>query len=336
MNDSVAGRLASGAHPRLLTGLPVLELRDGTVQIGCDADRGLRFGAGPTGLGRMLADLTGEYSLDDLTVRWNVTPGLVDNLVTTLARAGLLAVDDPQEGPLGGTRVARVVADTLLVPGLVAGLLEAGVGMVQVVAPGGYQDLGPGHDRVHCVDMLDRRPLPAGTPTVVASGCLEPDPALIEALMRADDPHVVLRPRPEGVLVGPFVVPGRTSCLTCGDLTRAARDASWVEQRAAMISSPAPYPPALREWATSMVMAQLSCWGRGGLPDLADRTVEMDTRAWRQTWRAWRPHPSCGCCWAPAGSPSGSRHAQTASVPARVPSSSTRPGSAQILSTASP
>ncbi|WOP17884.1 hypothetical protein [Raineyella sp. LH-20] len=285
------------ARPRLLAGVPVLELRDGTVQVGCDADRGVRLGGAPPGTSRMLAELTGEHSLRDLADRWHLAPWVVDNVVTTLRTAGLLAVDGPQPGALATVPVVRVVAAPSLLTDLTTRLLEAGVGTVHVIAPTGLPGLarGPFRERILVAATLDRRPLPPGTPTVVAPGCLEPDPALVEALMRADDPHVVVRPRPEGVLVGPFVLPGRTSCLVCGDLVRAARDGSWIEQRAVMTGAEAPYAAALHDWTISTVLNQLACWAAGGRPDLADRTVELDTRDWRQHWRAWRAHPSCGC-----------------------------------------
>ncbi|WOQ15554.1 TOMM precursor leader peptide-binding protein [Raineyella sp. W15-4] len=288
----------------------------------------------------MLADLTGEHALGDLADRWNLPLRAVDNLVTTLRTAGLLAVDGSQQGPLGGLPVARVVAAPALAADLTSGLLEAGVGTVHVIAPGAAPGTARGRlrDRVRVADTVDRRPLPPGTPTVVAPGCLEPDPALVETLMRADDPHIVVRPRPAGVLVGPFVLPGRTSCLVCGDLGRAARDASWVEQRAAMTAIEAPYAAALRDWTIATVLTQLACWAAGGRPDLADRTVELDTRDWRQSWRAWRPHPACGCGWSPPGAASAPAWGQTVppGAAASAPSSSTRPGSATILSTASP
>lgn len=327
------------SRPRLLDGVPVLELRDGTVQVGCDADRGIRLAGAPPGTRAMLSELTGDLSLDELATRWDVSRQAVDNLVTTLRRADLLAVDDPPRGPLCGTPVVRVVAAPSLAPALVSGLLDAGVGTVHVIAPSG--SLGTGlprpRDRVRVADTLDRHPLPPGTPTVVAPGCLEPDPALIEALMRADDPHVVVRPRPAGVVLGPFVVPGRTSCLVCADLTRAARDATWIEQRAALTAARAPHPAVLRDWAVATLTAQLAAWAGGRSPDLVDRTVELGTRDWQQHWRAWRPHPSCGCTWAPPGAGTGTPRAQAGSADAgRAPSSSTRPGSATILSTASP
>lgn len=327
------------SRPRLLDGVPVLQLRDGTVQVGCDADRGVRLTGAPPGTRWMLAELTGDHSVSELADRWEVSPQAVDNLVATLRGADLLAADDPQSGPLCDTPVVRVVAAPSLVPALVSGLLEAGVGAVHVIAPSGSlgTSLPRPRDRVRVADTLDRRPLPPGTPTVVAPGCLEPDPALVEALMRADDPHVVVRPRPAGVVLGPFVVPGRTSCLVCADLTRAARDATWVEQRAALTGARAPHPAPLRDWTIAMLTAQLAAWAGGRSPDLVDRTVELGTRDWQQHWRAWRPHPACGCTWAPPGAGTGGRPAQAGSVDvARAPSSSTAEGSAMILSTASP
>lgn len=285
----------------------MLELPDGTLQVGCEADRGLRWRAAPEGTRRLLEELTGRHTPEDLAVRCGLAPADVDEAVAALARHRLLAVDDPQAGPLGGTAVARVVSTVPLALDVALALLRAGVGEVHVVDARGAgsplaqavrrRERNPDEilERIRVVDHLGRRRLPPGTPTVVATGHLEVDPALATALLRADDPHVVARPRPAGVLLGPFVLPGRTSCLACADLARSARDTSWVAQRAGLTTTRAPYPAALVPWAVSTLLAQLACWAADGLPDLVDRTVEMGTSDWRQRWRAWRAHPRCGC-----------------------------------------
>ncbi len=326
-------------RPRLLDGTPILALRDGTLQIGCDADRGLRLRAAPDGTKRLLGELTGEHTVHDLARRCTMTPEAVDNVVDALGRHHLLVDDRPTAGPLDGTRVARVVADMPLGVDIALGLLAAGIAEVQVVDARGPASSFPQEvrhrrenpddalARLQIVDHLDRRPLPPGTPTVVLSGRLEVDPADIAALMRCDDPHVVARPRPGGIILGPFVIPGRTSCLACADLARAARDDSWVEQRAALTTIRADFPSALSPWAVTTLLTQIACWTSGGMPDLADRTVEMGVPDWRQRWRAWRPHPQCGCRWGAQSSSAG------ASMP---PSSSMMVGSATMRRIASP
>ena len=294
-------------RPRLLPGVPVVPLRDGGLQVGCDPDLGLRLPHAPAGTVGLLRQLTGEHTVADLAHRLGMDPHVVDDVVEALRRHRLLARDTAEDGPFGGTEAARLVGDGTVVVDLVLRLLAEGIGRVQVVDPRGAAsdvpltvrqrlgDASPLLDRLQVVDHIGRRPLPPGTPTVLATGRLEVDPAEIAALVRNDDPHVVARPRPGGVLLGPFVVPGRTSCLACADLARASRDASWVEQRAALTGTRADIPASLVPWVVTTLLAQLACWAVGGSPDLVDRTVEMGVQDWRQRWRAWRPHPRCGC-----------------------------------------
>lgn len=129
----------------------------------------------------------------------------------------------------------------------------------------------------------------------MAANRLETTAEMTIPLVRQDDPHVVARPRPGGVVLGPFVVPGRTSCLACADLARTTVDPTWPEQLVGLAGTPAEVPQPLVGWVVTMLVAQLAAWASGALPDLADRTVEMTTTDWRQHWRAWRAHPSCGC-----------------------------------------
>ena len=295
------------ARPRLLPGVPVVPLRDGSLQVGCDADRGVRLPHAPAGTLGLLRQLTGEHTVTDLAHRSGMDPQVVDDVVEALRSHRLLARDTAPAGPFRGTEVARLVGDVPVVVDLALGLIAEGVERVQVVDPRGAAsdvlltvrhrlvDASDVLDRLQVVDHIGRRPLPPGTPTVLATGRLEVDPAEIAALVRNDDPHVVARPRPGGVLLGPFVVPGRTSCLACADLARASRDASWVEQRAALTGTRADIPASLVPWVVTTLLAQLACWAVGGSPDLVDRTVEMGVQDWRQRWRAWRTHPRCGC-----------------------------------------
>lgn len=297
---------ATNVRPSLLPGVPVVSLRDGSLQVGCDPDRAVRLTDPPEGTLGLLAALTGEHTRNELSQQCGVPLRLVEDLVAVLGRHRLLACDSAQEGPLAGTPVARLVTDVSLGTDLALALLTEGVQRVQVVDPRDGAAIRQAVrrrlpepsdvlDRLEVVDHVSRRPLAPGTPTILATGRLEPDPVVVEALVRNDDPHVVARPRPGGALLGPFVVPGLTSCLACADLTRVSLDPTWVEQRAALTTTRADFPAPLVPWLVSTVVAQLACWALAGRPDLVDRTVDIDVHDWRQRWRAWRPHPRCGC-----------------------------------------
>ena len=52
-------------------------------------------------------------------------------------------------------------------------------------------------------------------------------PALATALVRIHQPHLAVYAGEAIGVVGPLVQPGSTACLSCLDLTRAAKDPAW-------------------------------------------------------------------------------------------------------------
>ena len=68
----------------------------------------------------------------------------------------------------------------------------------------------------------------SGVDTVVLADTLAADPRLLRDLHTAGVPHLPMRVRATGAsVVGPLVIPGRTSCLVCADLHRTDRDPVW-------------------------------------------------------------------------------------------------------------
>ncbi len=138
----------------------------------------------------------------------------------------------------------------------VAGLLEAaGVGTVRLVDPGEVRpaDLGPAG---HRAERLGR---PRGTaksaPGEVDLVVLASDDGLPPSGDLPEGPHLVVGVCETGGAVGPLVVPGRSACLRCLDLSRTDRDPAWP-----------------------VVQAQLRA-GRSVLPIPA-----MPTSSWRPSW----------------------------------------------------
>jgi bacteriocin biosynthesis cyclodehydratase domain-containing protein len=108
-------------------------------------------------------------------------------------------------------------------------------------------------------------------------------------------------------VVGPLVVPGRTACLRCLDLTRAERDAAWPRLAAQLAvrreRQADPCDVVLAALVAAQAAAQaLSFLDRaavgGTLPATANGTLEVAMRDWRWRRRSWSPHPACGCRWA--------------------------------------
>lgn len=140
-------------------------------------------------------------------------------------------------------------------------------------------------------------PGPATPRLVVTLG--EPRRALSDALVRDDVPHVFVSVWSGRVRVGPFVEPGRTSCLRCVDAHLGERD----PRRATVLHQLEQLPPAYAPWDRGL--AELACaWAvrdavrrlDGEVPALRATTVTLgeDLQVIRETWLR---HPHCGCAW---------------------------------------
>ena len=125
-------------------------------------------------------------------------------------------------------------------------LAAAGVGVVRPVDPGAVEhaDTGPGaldpaeagRRRQDAVARAIQRLTPAARITPAAH--LRPDlvvlaPAdrypveLLDQLVSAGLPHLMVRTAGDEALVGPLVLPGRTPCVRCADLWRSESEPSW-------------------------------------------------------------------------------------------------------------
>ena len=138
--------------------------------------------------------------------------------------------------------------------------------------------------------------------TVLALDRLEVDRMFTDALLRADQPHLIVRPTARGVVVGPFVLPGRTPCLRCTDLVRCELDPDWpglLSQLSRTVGSPT---EPLLTWAAGVTVIQVvSVLGALGdpsrtWPESAGATIELGSDG-IQRRRSWPAHPSCGCGW---------------------------------------
>jgi len=128
----------------------------------------------------------------------------------------------------------------------------------------------------------------------------EPRRRASDRLVREDVVHLWLAVLPASVRIGPFVEPGRTSCLRCLDAhlgERDARRATVLHQLDELPVAPyAVWDPTLLDlgaaWAVRDVVRRLD----GEPPALrsASVTVTADLEVIR---RDWLRHPHCGCAW---------------------------------------
>lgn len=133
---------------------------------------------------------------------------------------------------------------------------------------------------------------------VVLTDCGPADPTLAAALVEEGTPHLVASADTGQAVIGPLVVPGRTSCVRCADLARSDRDPAWpllamqLNERSPARTAP---DTALCIAAAGVAAGQILAWLDGTSPDTLNGTLEWLLPDWRLRRRTWLPHPRCSC-----------------------------------------
>ncbi len=287
---------------RLQPHLTLLRRDDHDLQLGFDATDAVVLADPDGNLHPLLELMDGRYRLGELTavaVRLGVPVSRVQALVATLAAAGLL------QGPtLAGTGSLTLRLVGLGPAGTRIGeqLLRAGVGRLIVVdhdSTTPWTGWARGRDRVQVADHWSAASVDPVDLTIVAPTRLEVDRAVTTGLTQAGDPHLLVRPRARGAVVGPLVIPGRTSCLGCTDLVRTRVDPAWPRMLAQLCRTHGDWDPLAADWAAALVTTQALSHLAGRTVDTASATVELGPHAWSWQRRVWSVDPACGCCWSP-------------------------------------
>jgi bacteriocin biosynthesis cyclodehydratase domain-containing protein len=202
----------------------------------------------------------------------------------------------------------------------VATLLAAsGVGWVHTVADGvvqpedtgsGYLDEDIGHARAEAAERAVRRiasttrtgrPDPRQRPDLVLiTDATVADPLLSSSLTAVGLPHLMVHAAEGTGVVGPLVVPGRTSCLRCVDLHNTDTDSCWPALAAQLAAHPQPADLASAQATSAFAAGQAlrflhgSAAGHGDLP-VWGAAVEIDVFTGRCNRVEWRPHERCSC-----------------------------------------
>jgi bacteriocin biosynthesis cyclodehydratase domain-containing protein len=114
-------------------------------------------------------------------------------------------------------------------------------------------------------------------------------------------PHLAASASEAIGVVGPLVLPGRSACLRCLDLTRAERDPAWPLILAQLAGQSGADPLACDTVLATMVAAQaaaqaLAFLDQGGPgPAVINGTLELVLPGWQWRRRSWPAHPRCGC-----------------------------------------
>jgi bacteriocin biosynthesis cyclodehydratase domain-containing protein len=320
-------------RPRLLIGLPVLRRGDDEIQLGLDPRHAVVIEGVTKTVAESVQKLDGRAQARQLLERMppDDRPALAGllrelhdlGLIEDAGRSGVpgrLAADGTTWALRTGHRPGQLAAarrdSSVLVHGsgrlgiAVATLLaSAGIGAVEVNADGlvapedtgcGYRDEDVGRPRREVAQSIlgnHRVPRPD---LVVLTDSAVPAPELVSRLLTDSVPHLGVRVR-EGIgIVGPLVVPGRSSCLGCADLHRADRDSDWPTVAAQLVGKTqlagltcAHATAALAAEQAMRALAWLA--DGGGQPPTWNTTMELDPFHGRLDRRSWPPHPRCSC-----------------------------------------
>jgi hypothetical protein len=124
------------------------------------------------------------------------------------------------------------------------------------------------------------------------------EPSVRESLHLDGLPHLSSTVHGSQAVIGPLVLPGRTSCLRCADLHRSDRDPCWpalavqltTKSRHRAISE-----VALCVAAAGVTAGQALSYLDGQRPETLGGTVEWHLPDWRLRRRSWPPHHECDC-----------------------------------------
>ena len=141
---------------------------------------------------------------------------------------------------------------------------------------------------------------------LVLCDAAHPDAASNTDAMTLDIPHLVVSAAGARAVIGPFVIPGHSSCLRCRDLHLADADATWP--RAAVQWSarkPAVTSTALAHvagaWAALQVLALLDAGSDSPSMPTIDGALSITLPDGQPSHERRPPHALCGCRWPRTG-----------------------------------
>jgi hypothetical protein len=277
------------------------------------------FGISAEAADRVITLLAAGGALHDFPVTtYRAVPhGLRSRLAPELATAALAHGDAD-----GGARIlARRQGACVRVEGMsrvglcIASFLTAS-GIGTVISTGRPPGMGarPGAPPPAGPSAPAGEPTPAGPPRLAgmagpAAIGRHPDLVILadiyrrelpEILRRGGVPHLAAAASEAIGVVGPLVLPGRTACLRCLDLTRAERDPAWPLILAQLTGGGAD-PPACDTVLAAAVATQAAAQALAfvdrpaSASAVTDGTLELVLPDWQWRRRTWAQHDRCGC-----------------------------------------
>ncbi|HEX8768425.1 MAG TPA: hypothetical protein VF714_08650 [Jatrophihabitans sp.] len=274
----------------------------------------------PDGLPELTAVLDKAGFLTSVNPGQSRQPPLIPARLT--ADLGVLAArfGDAAEAVLRARRAAAVTVHgtSRLATSVAATFAAAGVGWIQLVhggevsaadsCPGGVTPADEGRRFAVAADEAVRRygpdvetgPLPPerSTDLVVLTDPAPVDTSLRSALHQDRVPHLRASVDGEQAVVGPLVLPGRTSCLQCADLHRTDRDPAWPALAVQLAARPRrriSSDVALCVATVGVAVGQALAYLDRQRPATIGASLEWQLPDWRLRRRSWPVHHNCDC-----------------------------------------
>jgi hypothetical protein len=284
----LADAVAGGARPAEVSG--VLEgLRQAGLLVDLEAADLLVADAGPAAAARTATELPAATVPGSGAARWRL------RRTASVLVDGATRVGTPLAAILAASGVGRVsVRD-----GGTAEAADAVVGGLTAADEGRPRSVAAADAIRRASPLADLRPPPEGAADVVvlARPWSASDP-LVGTLHRDGVPHLVATVRGATGVVGPFVVPGRTSCLHCADLHRRDADPEWpsfAAQLTGATAAPAGATTTCLLTAVTAALQVLAYLDAAAAPVTLGATLELRPPDPVPVVRRWPAHPACGC-----------------------------------------
>lgn len=131
---------------------------------------------------------------------------------------------------------------------------------------------------------------------VVMTGGAIADLGLAAGYSRSQVPHLCVACGPARVVVGPFVLPGRSACLSCLHRHRTDADPGWPAVAGHLSAAPGGAPAVVAAAAVCLAVGEVLAHVDGiHSPTTVDGTLEWWAGEQAPRRRTWSQHPECGC-----------------------------------------
>lgn len=281
---------------RLAAGVRVLRRAADTVQIGSEPPHWRILRHAPAETSSVLDRLDGTSSLAEVLAGALADPRVWHPLLTELRNVGLLVAAGDRAGPGAGRSVMLRRRDAVVA---VRGAGTLAIAVIELLSASGIGQARLDTDRSDRTGRgrPDRnRLLGDPAPTLVVLTDAAPPPDELADLLVSRWPHLAAHATPTAVVLGPFVLPGLSTCLLCILRHRNEIDLGWPIVEAALRSDPVEPPVALRALAAAAVTAEVlrAVDGRA-TPDTLDATLEWRGDELTPRRRSFKPHAGCAC-----------------------------------------